>query len=143
MIGRGVASRATARVNVHGVIRGIPAFTKEVPNEHRHHSTRRRNRGIGDDMSLRFRVCKACRGRFDPDEGRYCYVRPLPGHNRSDWVCVRCRSAIAAEGRAASQSEPAPQSAPQPERSLPPAGWYRNGDFERWWDGVDWTEHTR
>ncbi|MEV0685498.1 DUF2510 domain-containing protein [Nocardia sp. NPDC050378] len=30
-------------------------------------------------------------------------------------------------------------------RSSPPPGWYNNpdGDDERWWDGRDWTEHTR
>jgi hypothetical protein len=31
-------------------------------------------------------------------------------------------------------------------RTAPPAGWYSDptvGNEQRWWDGVDWTEHTR
>ncbi len=36
-------------------------------------------------------------------------------------------------------------SVPPGTRSAPPPGWYNNPDGadERWWDGRDWTAHTR
>ena len=59
------------------------------------------------------------------------------------WTCHECRSRIAAERRRGLTPPP------EPEHSLPPAGWLRDPNDtsanpgERWWDGNDWTHHTR
>lgn len=34
------------------------------------------------------------------------------------------------------------QSPPPPPPSAIPAGWYPQGDVQRYWDGAQWTEHT-
>lgn len=70
--------------------------------------------------------CHVCHGMFKGNEGTGFMV----------WfTCNRCKSLVAAEKRKA-------QAAPE----LPPAGWFRDPDDpngERWWDGVEWSEHRR
>ena len=70
--------------------------------------------------------CHVCGGWFRREEGS--------GLAFWRWTCHRCRSTLAAEGRQATQP------------TTPPAGWMRdphNPEGERWWDGTDWTHHTR
>ena len=93
---------------------------------------------------MRRHYCTVCHGYFPGRDG-YGFM--------FWWKCNRCRSLLAAEKRA----EPAPTEAMSPPRQsprpesrstskLPPPGWMRDPDDpngERWWDGTDWTDHTR
>ncbi len=40
------------------------------------------------------------------------------------------------------KEEPSTSSTPMPPPPGVPAGWYPNGDVQRYWDGTGWTEHT-
>jgi hypothetical protein len=77
---------------------------------------------------MRRRQCCECKGWFRKRDGSGWLL----------WTCHECRSRIAAEKRRGLT--------PPPEHSLPPAGWLRDPsdtNGERWWDGNDWTTHTR
>lgn len=54
---------------------------------------------------MRFRKCTECKGRYKPKEGRYCYLAPVEGHRRWDWICEPCRRLIASEKRQADAAE--------------------------------------
>jgi len=46
---------------------------------------------------------------------------------------------VEAESQPVAATSDAPQPPPPPD--VPP-GWYPNGDVQRYWDGLSWTEHT-
>src|SRR5688500_5700877 len=55
----------------------------------------------------------------------------LMGYRRGRERCATLPDIAATEGVAMTQT---PQT---------PAGWYPQGDVQRWWDGNAWTEHTQ
>jgi Protein of unknown function (DUF2510) len=80
------------------------------------------------------RRCADCGGWFRKREG-------------SGWVTWRCHPCMSL--RALDSRRADPMERHEHVAELPPAGWMRDphdtsaDPGERWWDGTDWTSHTR
>lgn len=74
---------------------------------------------------------------------------PPPGHPAARPVTPPVSASPPTAPGAAPVTPPAPAPAPPPAepRTALPAGWYHKAgdpaDTEQWWDGTQWSEHTR